>query len=263
MLSALWKWITLKKYICLVFKLNMVYSFFQEGEDPPPAIEHSECPKCGMDVVKERPHPSECINCWGVFGANTLFELEFDMQARKSTAICSICRGPLKIAQKERQPKRVLPLGMRLDIKRDPSFQEMFSKWDARDGAFQKGDAPPLDLSKIYRSIYRKDFSEVYDVDYVRVKPPRATIPPRPPFDKPTTFKVDYQWRGKGAKPGHPRTVCQELNHVSWIWQLVLVLNKVRALAKLYTCLETVLFLTHFLPNELWDKKLQESRWNV
>jgi hypothetical protein len=188
----------------------------QEGEDPPPEIEHSECPKCGLDVVKERPTPIECINCRGVFGSNTLFELEFDMLAKKSKVICSVCRGPLKIAQRERQPKRVIPQGMRLDIKRDPVFQEMFSKWDARDGVlFQKGDGLPLDLSTIYKSMYRKDFSEVYDREYVRVKPPRATIPPRPPFNKPTTFKVDYQWQGKVARPEHPRTVCHELNHVS------------------------------------------------
>jgi len=164
-----------------------------------------------VDVVKERPTPENCINCKGVFGSKTLFELEFDMKAKKSKVICSICKGPLQVAQKEARVKRVTPQGLRMDVKRDSVLSEMSAKWSEKDG-LQKGDGLPLVVS--YRSIYQKSYSEAPALNVQRARPSASALPPRPPFARPTTFKLDYQWRGKGAKPDHPRVVCKELNHV-------------------------------------------------
>ncbi|CAB3384561.1 Hypothetical predicted protein [Cloeon dipterum] len=176
----------------------------QKGEEAPPPVEHGECPKCSRDVIKERPAQADCINCRGVFGSATMFELEFDFKSKKSKVICTVCRGPLLIAKTERRVKRVPPQGLRLDIKRYPIMSELFAKWGER---YEKNtaDGPPLDFDQLFQTIYQKSYTDAPELNVVRQKTSRGQIPPRPKYDCPTTFKLDYKYRGKGEKPEHPK----------------------------------------------------------
>ncbi|XP_059483566.1 microtubule-associated protein 1B-like [Neocloeon triangulifer] len=186
----------------------------KEGEEASPEKEHGECPQCTKDVVKDRPSQADCLNCRGVFGSKTMFKLEFDFKEKRSKAICTICLGPLLIAQKEPRVKRVPPQGLRMDIKRDPVLAEMIAKWSDK---FDRhtGDGLPHDLGVLYRTIYQKSYADAPELNVVRVKPPGAEIPPRPKYKCPTTFTLDYQYMGKGDRPQNPRIVCKELNHCS------------------------------------------------